>query len=315
MKFSEYLKESENKFVIPEKLKKNIQITNDINDSKNWKAKVILGNNGGKKGIMDEVGYIAVSPTSNIIIPIARHDEHQNGYELLDHLIRTKIIPDDDYHTIWRGQNFIYGSQDRKYIEKAIKSYKKWLELGGRDLPLRGVNTINYTGTLTDFMKRVKDINMDGDVVLNLDTIFIRGQNLIKDLTELALQNKKLSDNSQISHGKEKQITNFIKKVAVMIEELDSYGEKYPERLFDSTSRKRWHEEITKAEAENNLQKASEIVFGMNGIKNIVHMSLKAILKGSKKMPEGAWYDGSYYKEGFGNVKKAKEEFDKMSSI
>jgi hypothetical protein len=315
MKFRDYLKESEANFVIPEKLKKYVQVTNDINDAKNWKAKIILGNNGGKKGELDDVGYIAVSPTSNIIVPIARHDEHQAGYELIDHLINKKIIPNEKYHTLYsRGENYIYGGQDEDYMNKAISAYKKWLELGGKDLNLNGANSIKYSGTISDFIKRVKEITKDGDVLLDLDSIFPKGQAVIRELIELSLQYKKLLNDKEISHGKEKQIDIFIKRVSNFINDLDSFGSKYPQRLFNTDARKTWKEQITKAEADGDLQKAGDILFGMDGIKNTIHQALKAIVA-FKKMPKNAWYDDSYYKDAFGHIKKSIKEFDKMGAI
>lgn len=173
MKFKQFLLESTGvKFEIPEKLKKNLQITDDLLDVKNWKAKTILGNNNGGKGKMASVGYIGVSLDSNIIIPISRNDEHQNGYEYIDYLIDKGVVPKGKYYTLYAlGNNYIYGGQNKKYIEDALIAYKKWLSYGGADLTLKG-SGILYTGHLSDFINRVDDIAVDGNVDLNKEGIF-----------------------------------------------------------------------------------------------------------------------------------------------
>lgn len=322
MKFKEFLKESESKFIIPDKLRNGMKIGNDIKNTDSWKVKVILGNNdSSKKGKYDEVGYIAVSPTSNTIIPIARADEHQAGYELLHHLIKNKMIPDEPYVTLYKHSNYIYGQQDKKYMEDNINAYKKWLELGGKNLKLSGTNGISYSGSIQDFIERVKDIKTDGKVVFEADSIFETGQNLIKELIDLTLKYKKIVDSgSSINHSLENQKKNFIKQVSKFIKDLgDIYGP-YPQHLLSPTFRTKLKEEIVKAEADDDWKTAGELVFGHDGIKNIIHMSLKATAKGHKNSPKSgparnAWYDLTYYHDGFGDVKLAVKEFDKMGQI
>jgi len=318
MRFKQFLTEAKKTYILPPKMKGNFKIVGGLDNVENWKAKVILNNNPHEEddstGKIKPVGYIGVSTKTNMIVPIARDDEHRAGYELLQHLIEKKLVPkapDETYVTLFPSSNFIYGHQLKKHTEQNIKAYQNWLDMGGPDLSLQGTNGINYEGTISDFIKRIKEIKTDGDVVLNIDEIFPKGQVLIKELTELAIMYSRIENSGgRISHSLEAMKKRFIERGIKFVNDLGGYRSGYPERLildFDKFKKR-----IGGDASEFDV---GDVIFGMNGIKNIIHRALKAILN-KKKLPKEAWSNGEdYYLNGFGNIKKAIEEFNKMGQI
>jgi len=126
-------------FSIPDKIKSNLKIEGDVSNIQKWKAKVILGNSGGKEGEWDDVGYVGFKPSTGTLVPVARADEHQTGYDLIDYYIQKGLIPKGKYTTIWvrTGPNYAH---DDEHIKELIPVYKKWLELGGENLRIKTKN-------------------------------------------------------------------------------------------------------------------------------------------------------------------------------
>lgn len=297
-------------FVIPEKIKNNYEITDSLKDVHNWKAKTILANNGGKKDEMASVGYIALSPTSNIIIPISRNDEHQQGYEFLRHMISKKLIPNEKYVTIYGlGNNYIYGGQDKKYYEDAKTVYKKWLDMGGKDLKLEGYNGLKYHGNFSDFISRKSELKQ-GKMVIDTKTIFPNAKQLIKDFAELAKEYKELSGD-KIIVGEETKKKNWIKKAFSFLDD----NMEFIKLIDDYKKRHKIKEDLS----GTDFQKASEAVFGMNGIKNTIHNNLRDFSVNTytfKDKDAGQKYNTKNdYEEYFGNIESAKTEFDKLGGI
>jgi len=102
-------------FRLNEKLNpKNYKITNDINDVKSWKAKIISGNSisdGKKVGQWEEVGYVWISLVDNTIIPLSRSDEHHQGLDCIEENLR---IGASNYYPVFLGGDF-YGSDNNQY--------------------------------------------------------------------------------------------------------------------------------------------------------------------------------------------------------
>lgn len=118
----------------------DIKVDGDLGNIGKWTAKVVLGNSGRlKKGEDDKVGYVAINTKGGDIIPIARSDEHQSGYELLYHLQKKGVISKaSDYITLYNGNNYPdykIGDKDED-ISQYVDAVKKWLSYGGMNAPI-----------------------------------------------------------------------------------------------------------------------------------------------------------------------------------
>ena len=123
-------------FNVPERTSSNFQITSNLNEANTWKAKILLGNSmeeGKKVGDWDEVGYIMISLKDNTIIPIARSDEHQRGYELLSDFYH---FSSKDYYSLWvYGKNYPYDVEQLHDLEIALQKAQSYGLVFGEEYP------------------------------------------------------------------------------------------------------------------------------------------------------------------------------------
>ncbi len=144
-------------FSIPKHKMIDVQAEGDLGNVDKWKARVQLGNSvtkdGPKKGQMDDVGYVAISTKTNDIIPIARGDEHQSGYEYLNHLSKKGALSGkpQDYITLYKGTNYPGYTVSEKDSPLYVAAVKKWLENGGNNTPIQ-VN--DYVTDMEDYVKQ-----------------------------------------------------------------------------------------------------------------------------------------------------------------
>jgi hypothetical protein len=162
MSILKYLKEAiaKQKFIIPAKIAANFKIVGGLENYKNWKAKVLMANSGGKKGIWESPRYVMISLDSNNIIPIAMSDEHQTGYDLLfEYYYDKKLIKQENYVSIdGDGTTYLYGSpgdtDNLKHDAKKIEAFKKWLSYGGENQPVKSGSGRGYLGDMEDVIER-----------------------------------------------------------------------------------------------------------------------------------------------------------------
>ena len=152
------------KFQIPEHKMLKFEAPGNLGNIDNWKARIVLNNSPSEKkkvGDMGEVGYVAINPNSNEIVPIARSDEHQAGYELLHHLSNKGAIRGrpQDFITLFPGNNYPhYSTSDtRKYAAAC----KKYLEYGGKNCAVCAVKQGKDGGTYVTDMEEYVALNSD----------------------------------------------------------------------------------------------------------------------------------------------------------
>lgn len=294
MSFKDYYKEDINSFVIPEKIKKNYQISGNLSNVKNWKAKILLGNSmpeNKKVGDWDEVGYTAISTKDNIIIPIARADEHQTGQELIYHLISKRLIPKGDYVTIFQGNNFIYNDDQ---LADAKIAYQKWLSYGKKNTRVEQMGG-GAAGFMTDFINANSLKDLTGTAKKGQLNAF--GRELIKDLEEIAKMSVRVNKTEN---------PDDIEKFNNMA--LDFFNNHYMS-IIDMDL------DINIKEKEESLNKnfqdyknTDQMFFGMNGIKNKIHMALR------KANPKDKYVYNKLVQV-FGDIAFAKKEFDRLGNI
>lgn len=109
---------------------KFFKITNNLNDVEKWRVKILQNNSSENKrlGSFDSVGYIMVSLVDNTIIPIARSDEHQRGYEILETIYMDEydIIPNNYYPIFCLGNNYPYYQDEALKMKVALEKLKSY---------------------------------------------------------------------------------------------------------------------------------------------------------------------------------------------
>lgn len=123
--------ENNESFSLPKTVpSKFFKITDNLNDVENWRVKILQNNSSENKrlGSFDSVGYIMVSLVDNTIIPIARSDEHQRGYEILEtiYLDEYDIIPDNYYPIFCLGNNYPYNQDEALKMKIALEKLKSY---------------------------------------------------------------------------------------------------------------------------------------------------------------------------------------------
>lgn len=109
---------------------KFFKITDNLNDVEKWRVKILQNNSPENKrlGTFDSVGYIMVSLVDNTIIPIARSDEHQRGYEILETIYMDEydIIPNNYYPIFCLGNNYPYNQDEALKMKIALEKLKSY---------------------------------------------------------------------------------------------------------------------------------------------------------------------------------------------
>lgn len=286
-------------FKIPPKIAKNVKIDGDFSNAKNWKVKVILGNNANDEkeiGTWDEVGYVGFEPKKGLLIPIARKDEHHTGHDLLWHYMEHGLIPKGRYDTIWilTGTNYAWNEKEAKEL---IPVYKRWLELGGPNLHIDIRNRYMSFQDLVDGKLGVEHPK---------GTLSSFGKELIGHLEKLALLYKKALNGQRPPLKKlSEEISNF----AVYVESHRlSFPVMFNEELL--------HKAASDVISEKKLDEAMNPIFGFKGIKNEIHKKLKFVDE-YKGDPQEYGYRSAKQDldKFFGDPKFALAEFNRISSI
>lgn len=292
------LSRSDVKFSIPPKIAKNFVISGNISNADNWKAKIILGNSMSddmKVGQMDDIGYIMISLDSNTIVPVARSDEHQMGYELLHHYIEKNKIPDERYVAIYKdGHNYIYAKQANEQ-KTALTKFRQY---GGPDAIIEGSYDLAWMKTtIDDFIsgKKPNLVYRKGELTPAIKKII----SWIENILLLSREKNKQAFAEAYSFVK------FLKSnrpALFKIFDSGSFG------ILDVAT-----EKILKAEAEENFSGLEQAIFGYPGIKNHFHQSIRNTIRSIESGKKG------YYEEEierfFGDLKLADAEFNRLTNL
>lgn len=296
------------KWEIPPKLIPYQDIKGGFENIDEWKTKIILCNSGGegdKVGKWDEVGYVGISYTDdNLIVPIARADEHQAGYELLEHLYFKKIIPHEKFKSVWTGNstNYIWSYDEEGYKNYYI-AYKKFLEYGGRNTALLIRYEENYRGQemeldLETFVKNEGDLSKLKNYIKDSGKYSDDGKELIEFFQFLSY---KLSDYHNPkppeyyknrwnkSATSPKDIADYIHREIKTLNKI-----KFMNALY-------YKNELIKAANKFDVAKIEQLIYSHNGLKNEIHMMLR---KKDKKL-----------KPFFGNLDIALQRFNQLSAM
>lgn len=288
----------EERLAIPPKIK---AVITNINDVKNWKTPVWLFNNASKeekeqrkRGDLDNVGFVAFGRNTKAIVPIARLDEHQIGMEVIYWLMDQKIIPRDDYYTLWLKDTPYYYSDRLSSPE-----YKRGLFSAIRLFIANGGNPKTIMLDYTQYDKKAK-ITMENLLLGKTpktsrsknDPLSSMGKSIIENLeTFIQLYSKSLSHMDV-----DEKLIDMCDSILVSISYYMSIRNikddvfEYVQFLKDKFLKSR------------TADKAYYIILGTNGVKNVLHTKLKKEEK-NKTSP---------YYQLFGNINKAIQEFNRL---
>lgn len=277
---------------LPEKIRKNYDVSGDLGDVKNWKANVYLANSCNKEdpqvGDMCEVGYTMINTDTGEMIPVARSDEHHMGYDLIHHLISKKLVQKGRYYPIFFGANYVYDEE----LEIALKAFKIWRDNGGEN------TVVNSSGNGEEqWIVRIDDfIKANGKIKAPKGDLAPIGKRLVRHLERCALTIRDHHAGKDVKEGRLADCAQMI------ISELSGAHLFY--RACESLSGT-----IKQFRQDGQLKPLEEALFSHNGFKNTIHMEIRNILSG-----KGGFSSRDIAKV-FGDVEFANVEFNRIGSI
>ena len=291
---SERLMAASTGVTIPPAVAKNIRgFEGTLAGASSWQAKVILANNGGKKGAWDNVGYVLVNPKTGVIVPVARNDEHQTGYELLYHYQRTKAVSNAaGFTSIYsHGRTYAYFT-DPKEGPRYMEAFKFWLDNGGDDLIVTDWQT-SRMGTISAWLKGTPLKKAPKGKLAPGGAGWIRALEALTQayVTAVEKQDKNILTSSDID------------LVIGLAEKVNDACEAWA--FWDGSTTKA----IEEAREENSINKIGSGFLGHDGVKNDVHITLKEIISGENTSRSNV----GKYESFFGDLNKANEELIRLA--
>ena len=242
-----------------------------------WRAHCYSANSGGRTGEMDEVGYVMISKTGDLIIPIARGDEHHRGYDLLYDLSEEiPAIDPSDFVPVWsRGNNYVYG---RDEVPDLLNVIGKHLTYGGFDGLLIGSNDLRgRICTLSQF------VTAKGLTDLKPASLAPVGTHLVSELTELAAKcatarKDPQSPDAPPAFREAERLARYLLACAGNVHGPDVDALQEAPRAIRILLKAR------------DVQGLEEMFFGPTGFKNGLHNAIRETLA-NRKRGQSAWND------------------------
>lgn len=289
-------------FTIPKRIAKYYHISGSLRNVDQWEAQIILGNSlsdykGLKIGDWEDIGYVMVSVDSNIIIPVSRSDEHQNGYELLYYFLEKGWIPDENYFPINpSGNNYV----NPKAKEKAIIAFEKFRSYGGRNLPVQNTQTRDNMRVNIDTY-----IKLNGDVRYEKNKLADGGKQLLKmfiDTEQLYRQYRQKSEKGMRTDMIEKKIYKNLYAILNFCRKEWYYTD------FNEDTIKNYEDRIIDFEGESKLQSAIVLIFGQYGLKKAIHNQLRDAFRRHNTNPDSFDQDYDRLQQFWGDIEYAIHE-------
>lgn len=296
------------KFEIPEQIRKYYIIEGDMSNTKNWRStKYFMRFNlyDQFKESAKEIRYVLISLDSNHIIPINENDEHRTGYEVLHDVFYDKYkVPREKYISVctW-GTHYIYEIESEKERQEMVLSIKKFLDYGGnpklqihynggkdsdyKQYLLTAEQFIATEGRYENYMKEL----VGGKKISDVGKEFI---GILKEFNDLWLKYIELTSNVGRTDYVEKEIYEVIDRLLSFI-----FHNKYTYKLVEKVLYP-FFDKLSKS--KNGIEEIGKNMLSHNGLKNTVHI----LLKDPKNQD---------CKDFFWNTKKAMEEFNKLSAM
>ncbi len=274
---------------IPPKIAKNVSgFSGTFADATSWQAKIVLANSapaGTKKGAWDKVGYVLINPKTGQVVPVARADEHNTGFDLLYHYYGNGAIKSAEGFTAIYCSGNTYGrTKDAEFVE----ALKFWVANGGQDLTIYDYDSRRSA--------RISTWLSGGPAKKNGTKLAEGGSEWIAALE--AFSKAWLAATSKVpSEAEAKHVFDLAYKIRD-IANTWSFYDGSPGKGIDI------------AFTDLDLQKLGDGILGPKGPKNTVHNDLREYIADPDK---GVWREK--YEDFFGNLELAKTELDRLGSI
>lgn len=267
-------------FAIPSSLpQENFKITNSLKDIKNWKARILENNSGGKKlkvGDYDEVGYVMISLEDNTVIPIARSDEHHRGYDIMYEIYESKYkIHPSNFYSVWclpNSANYPYSKEEADKLKDAlIKCDEYGMDMDTSKVYLKYIDSLYKNKSYDESLISARDF-ISGKYGLASfgETVSLIGEKLVDAFKNLsnAFENTNVRGDIPITQlkmavkklytvGSRIQLPDKFKLINPLdLEEMMDIVEQYKSKYID-------------------IQKLYKLFFGFNGFRNIFHQRLR----------------------------------------
>lgn len=249
----------------------NYVMTDSLGDYERWEAMTYLANSTDSgpspKGKLKPVGYIMISLKDDTIIPISRNDEHNKGFDLMYELEKkTKgAINADDFLPIWSyGNNYIYSKEEAPELLIALT---KFLSYGGPNGVLKGTSGMRGLA-----MSSKQFIAAGGEYEAKKHELSPLGAEVYADLQALstAIQKASVSDSRSLT-GAAFQVAGVLLKLLAR--------DRLLEKGIDFKAIEALKPQLRDLQKAGDLRGLEEMFFGFNGVKNVIHNSLRAALK------------------------------------
>jgi hypothetical protein len=298
MRYRELIEAQSAQFVLPKAFPaRNYHITASLKDIGIWEAKILAANSPRVDqhiGDWDKVGYVMINLKSNELIPIARADEHNTGFDLLYKVSRgNRLFNVDDYKPIYFGPNYLYKESDIPPMTIAVS---KWLSYGGPDLTIKGVYGLNLFGSFTDLVRHKMQLIATSDKLAPVGERLINAFSALQKVNDrrvlLARSNRDTSAIDQTffraAHALVKMIAPIMQ--AMWIDQPD------PMTLVDTVQTFIDTQDIAGLET---------FLFSHRGVKNAIHMTIR-------KTKAGDYIRSDTVQAIFGNLDLADQMLGKL---
>jgi len=276
----------------PPKLRPHLKISGDLNHAEKWEAKVWLANSG--KDTDTKIGYIWINPKTGVLIPVARGDEHHKGWELIDYFEEKGIIPRGQKWTpLWSNHNSAtYVYEEEEHRGDTLEAIKKWREIGGPNLTVKSMYGDSFHVTMDDYIKAKgkPKSNWKGKIAP-------LGKKLISAFERLAKLYAKHHKDHTVGKRWIVQAGRWV--LTVMQHWQHDYR----------NEREAAEKALVKLETEDDFDTFENAMFGVDGLKNKIHNSLR------KAIEDPDAYSARWEKDAFGDIELAKAEFDRLGDI
>ena len=284
----------------------NYELDFDFGHARDWKAKILMGNNmrkGQKLKQWDRSRYVMISLVDDTIVPIAIADEHRVGFELL-HKIG---VPSINFYSFdsW-GTNYIYHAEEVKDLYIVGRKFIKW---GGNGdaIMVYGQNGIKVHTTLTHFLTAKGDIKKVTKLCeyeeKQLSTASERLLTAWRDCAKAAAADPMAKSSLGLFFNKAKTAIKEASNVNIIDYTVEEVALKMLDRYKDAgdfqgmtnfmfgyveTNGKEW-KDVQKEAAEANPYYSSARPLPFNGVHNSIHNELrKLVVDGKKSVVNGS---------------------------
>jgi hypothetical protein len=269
-------------FKIPEKIAHRYRIVGDLGNVANWSGSLYYPriNESSMQADLERISYVLIALESNYIVPVTNNDDHRVGYEYLEGLVSTGLVPYEEYVSIYaRGTTYIYNMADKKVVGNFIKAFTKLLKYGGGkgcsiSLPSDKRFTHNFKIALSDYVKVNGDVSNIPVIYHGTGNLSAAGKELLKSIEEFLTVVREY--HKELAAGVLIRISHLEKRILRLYSKVLSVLSAYSD-MFKCV--KGLQNIIDTRYTVNTVDTAISLMCTHSGAKNLIHTTLKTTPK------------------------------------